>query len=96
MELARRQGTNRTGLQLRLNPTVLKQRLAKGTSGPVGASANPLRFVEFAVAGPVRDRDRGWVIELEDGRGAKLRVEVGGGAPPDLAELTQAFLREPR
>lgn len=96
-ELARRQGANRTGLQLGLNPTVLKQRLAalaKATSKVVGEAAKPVRFVEFAIAEPVHGG--GWVIEVEDGRGAKLRVEAPRGTRPDLAALTRAFLREPR
>lgn len=96
VELAQRQGVHRTVLALRLNAQALKARFEATRQRPAAVPTSPVRFVELAMAEPSLQAGGGWELELEDGRGAKLRVKVLCGAAPDLGELARAFLREPR
>ena len=95
-DLAERQGVHRTGLALGLNAQALRERVAAAGSRAAFGSPGAVKFVEVAATEAPRDFGAEWILELEDGRGAKLRVRAGAWAAPDLAALTRAFLRDER
>ena len=100
-------GLNQTARALRLNYDRLKKRVeqhavvavdGKKAKGSVKAkkavSTSTARFVELA---PVASAGCGeCCVELEDGRGAVMRVRIQGIGMPDLAMLTRAFLNGDR
>jgi hypothetical protein len=85
---ARESGVHATARRLRLNYYSLKQRVE--SAGRPGATGTPA-FVELvpAVLGPVGSAE--CLIELEDPRGATMRISLKGTEPPDLAALSRAF-----
>jgi hypothetical protein len=84
VELARRCGIHRTAQALRLNEQSLRRRVRGAEAGP-GRGFVELRPERLLGLG-------GWVVELENGRGARLRVEAPEGEVLDLAGLTRSFL----
>ena len=84
LEAARAHGLHQTARTLRLNHTALTQRLRAAGGPPARAT-----FVELLPAptagGPA------CTLELETARGAKLRIQLQGIAPPDLAALSRTF-----
>lgn len=83
--LAQTHGVSPVALALRLNYTALKQRtVAGGVRPPVGKALGG--FIEVPViASPGASP---WVVELEDGRGAKLTLRLA----PDLRGETTTLL----
>ena len=85
-ELACAHGVNRTARALRLDYYSLKKRVAAaarfGQRGP--------EFVEILAGGMAAPRSE-CVIEVEDPRGAKMRIHLQGGDLPDVAALTRVF-----
>lgn len=71
-------GLNRTASALRLDYYALKKRIAK----PSTASTE---FVELPT--PWLPGGSECVIEMEDGQGARLRVQIRGTTGPDLVPL---------
>ena len=55
------------------------------TVGPASAMA----FVELVPSGPTCSSE--CIVELEDLRGAKMRIQVKGAGVPDLAALSRSF-----
>lgn len=88
LEAARAHGLHQTARTLRLNHTALKQRL-RAAGGPAGRPPASATFVELMPAptlgGPA------CTLELETPRGAKLRIQLQGIAPPDLAALSRTL-----
>jgi len=105
VKMAKVYGLNQTARALRLNYDRLKKRVeqhavaavnGKKAKGSVEAkkAASPAKFVELA---PMAAAGCGeCYVELEDGRGAVMRVRIQGAAMPDLATLTRAFLNGDR
>lgn len=89
VERARESGVHATARRLRLNYYSLKERVE--SAGRPGA-AGPPAFVELV---PTGLRPAGGaaecLIELEDPRGATMRISLKGPEPPDLAALSRAF-----
>jgi len=85
-ELACAHGVHRTARALRLDYYSLKKRAAaaarSGQRGPV--------FVEILPGGMAAPRSE-CVIEVEDSRGAKMRIHLQGGDLPDVAALIGVF-----
>ncbi len=83
-------GVSRTANVLRVNYHALKKRLGRKTTAACGQEAEgEARFVElppFASAGSCH-----CLLELEDGGGAKMRVQLQCVGTPDLAALGRSF-----
>jgi hypothetical protein len=86
IEVARRDGVNRTAAALHLDGGKLKRRIvaADGITGKASASA----FVEFMA--PVVSGQAEYTIELE-GRNGRLRIHCKGATAANLAELSRAL-----
>jgi hypothetical protein len=91
VKLASRDGLSRTAGALKLDYNALKHRVEAGDAGPVSV---PGTFVELPpsplstppLSGPVE-----CVIELEDGCGARMRVQLRGCEVPDVVALGRSF-----
>lgn len=84
LEAARAHGLHQTARTLRLNQTALTQRLRAA-----GSPAARATFVELIPAPPAGGP--ACTLELETARGAKLRIQLQGIAPPDLATLSRTL-----
>ena len=89
-------GAYRVAAELHLDYAVLKGRaaLAGGKAGKAAATELTPRFVElFAPAGPttLATSNPECVVELDNARGAKMRVELNGKGLAGLAGLCSAF-----
>ena len=96
-EIAGRRGMNLVCRCLRLDSNSLKKWMGKGVSGPrarqVGrkrsAMTPPATFMELLR--PATSVAASCVVEVESQRGAKLRLELKGIQPSELAELIRVF-----
>lgn len=87
-EAAREHGVSKVAQALRLDYYGLKDRVesAAELSGPEPATGRG--FLEI----PLGARSAAeCVLQLEDGQGARLRVELKGAAPAELETLARAF-----
>ena len=82
-------GLHKTARALRLDYYALKKRVESASrqspSEPQGATA----FMEL-VGRPVAGASE-CVVELQNRRGAKMRIQLKGISPPDLAALSKSF-----
>jgi hypothetical protein len=83
VKLARQYGLYQTSRMLRLDYARLKAQVGPGDAGEVKKAP---AFVEFVATGSPE-----CVVELENARGKKMRIELRGVAAPDLAELSRMF-----
>lgn len=99
VDLASIHGISRTSQALRLDYYCLKKRLEAASPrtsarrSPAPRAASPVPFIELplqAAAGPA------CVIEVDDGRGATLRMELQGVAAGDLTGLVGSVWGERR
>jgi len=90
VKAARRFGLYPTSRALRLDYMVLKRRVEADTAG-LGPSARETApsFVELLPVGKGPRPE--CVVELEDPSGARLRIELNGITPSDLAALTRSL-----
>jgi hypothetical protein len=86
VEVARRDGVNRTAAALHLDGGKLKQRMTAG--GPAPDKTMPPAFVEMLVPHAVGVSE--CTIELE-GRKGKLRIHWKGATAADLAGVSRAL-----
>ena len=86
VEVARREGLNRTATLLRLEWNELKRRMT--TAVIVSRQAAPPAFIELIA--PLTESRQECMIELEGGRG-KMRIHLKGTTVPDLASLSRAL-----
>ena len=95
VEMARVHGLHRISKELRLDYSGLKRRL-EGAGGDVQPGKPAARFVEMfaAPASTVAGRHE-CVVELENARGAKMRVQLSGAGLAGLASVCSAFWRAP-
>ena len=89
--LAGRYGISRTAIALRINSSRLKRHLERRTAAvsdeaETTAAAGFVELTPFASGGSCE-----CLLELEDGGGAKMRVQLKGIAVPDLAAISQSF-----
>lgn len=96
VELAREHGVSKTAATLRLEYYALKKRMQAEAAD--GASVEPRHptFVELALgsaAGSTLESApaRGCVLELADGRGLKLRVELAAQSVAQLSGVVRAL-----
>lgn len=90
--MARQHGLHRIAQELRVNYHGLKKRLECADS-PARASGAEARFVELLVP-----RSAGMcecIVELENARGAKMRIQLKGNDLGGLASLSSAFWSAP-
>jgi hypothetical protein len=83
VKLARQYGLYQTSRVLRLDYARLKAQVGPGAVGEVKKAS---AFVEFVAAGSPE-----CVVELENARGKKMRIQFRGVGTPDLAELSRMF-----
>lgn len=86
VELARRDGVNRTAAALRLDGGKLKRRMMAASAVP--ETTKPPAFVEMMIPQTVGTPE--CTIELE-GRNGKLRIHWKGATAADLAGLSRAL-----
>ena len=86
VEVARKEGLNRTSTRLHVEWNELKRRMA--TAGTVSRQAAPPTFMELIA--PRTESRQECMIELEGGRG-KMRIHLKGTTAPDLASLSRAL-----
>lgn len=82
-------GISRTAQVLRLNPSRLKKRIAQKLAANVAELEGKPRFVELGPFSPTGSCE--CLLELEDGNGAKMRIELKGIAAPNLAALSRGL-----
>lgn len=88
VELARQHGVWPVARALNLDYSRLKRRVGAGAEG--GAMKAASAFVELIPQGAGHCA---CVVEMEDARGARMRIEVKGAAP-DMTALSRAFWSE--
>ena len=87
---ARDVGVNQTCKALRLDYYALKRRVVASTEMPsVKASSN---FVEFDSG--VAPLFTEWAVEMDNGRGGRMRVAARSVSGPDVVSLSQTFFGE--
>lgn len=86
VEVARKEGLNRTATRLRLEWNELKRRMT--TAEVVSRRYAPPAFMELIA--PRTESRQECMIELEGGRG-KMRIHLKGTSAPDLACLSRAL-----
>jgi hypothetical protein len=88
--LAKTHGVHRTAKALRLDYYALKKRVAQATGDalgvPVSQTPTFLEFLPQPAAGTCE-----CLLELQDGSGATMRVQLKGIGSPDLAALSRSF-----
>jgi hypothetical protein len=88
INVARREGVNRTAQQLHLDAGKLKRLLVAADSGQGKRQRQP-GFVELIAQVPVADP--GCVIEFETASGSKMRIHWKTTTPPDWTGLLRAW-----
>jgi hypothetical protein len=91
VELARAHGVNPIAETLRLNYYALKRRVKARLAVSTSRESSRPTFVELGLRPPLSPA--GWVLEVEDPRGTKLKIHSGGPGDLDPVALTEAFLR---
>jgi hypothetical protein len=86
VEVARRDGVNRTAAALHLDGGKLKRRMMAADA--VAGKMAPPAFVEFMSAATTGQAE--YTIELE-GRNGRLRIHCKGATAANLAELSRAL-----
>jgi hypothetical protein len=84
--LATAHGVSRTSMVLGLDYYALKKRVESATSTS-NSTASP--FVELSLPPSIAARE--CVIELEDIKGARMRVQLKGYDTPDVVALSRSF-----
>jgi hypothetical protein len=88
--MADRHGVSRTANVLRVNYHAIKKRLSRKTAAASKRAAEgEAQFVELTPFAPTGTCE--YLLELEDGGGAKMRVRLHGVGTPDLSALVQSF-----
>ena len=91
-KLAAEYGVHRTARALRLNGQALKKRIQSIDPGE-GPKTEPVSsFWELAPGSVASARE--CIVEMEDGRGARMRIEWKGGEVVDVAAVSRLFWSE--
>ena len=101
--LARAHGINRVCTALRLNYDALRRRV-QGPKAPARSLPPKPSFVEVRTPGwvgadlPARSAQAGpgWMAELEDARGRRMKLRLGQAKRADVLALVQAFWKAGR
>ena len=89
-ELARALGVGRVARALGVGYHPLKERV-QSSREPGHSAEKPVAFIELPVPAPMPRSE--WLVELEDGRGAKMTLRLGPGSGRDVLALAHAFWR---
>jgi len=91
VKMAARYGLHRTASALRLDYYALRKHVTENEVAHAEPSekGTAATFLELSPPAPSASCD--CTLELEDARGAKMRVQVKGIAMPDLAAISQSF-----
>ena len=89
VELSSDYSFNKISRALHLDYSVLKERILSMKSEELGVNEVEGGFVEVDLGGGVSTEE--WVFELEDGKGAKMRMRMKGGAGVDLIEIAKVL-----
>jgi len=89
VKAAVRYGLNPTSRALRLDYYALKKRVSSAAAGGGHEGEGVATFVELPA--PVSMGSCECIVELEDPRGAKMRVHLKGMPAPDLMALSRGF-----
>jgi len=92
--LARAHGINPVSTALRLNYDALRRRMG-GSKAPVRPLSQRTSFVEVRTPGWV-GAEPGWMAELEDARGRRMKLRLGQAKRADVLALVQAFWKAGR
>jgi hypothetical protein len=84
---AREVGVNQTSRALKLDYYDLKNRVL---ASPGGRSLETSGFLEFASSAATFLTE--WAVEMENGRGSRIRIGARGPSGPDVVGLCRAFL----
>ena len=82
VELSSDYSLNEISQTLHLNYSVLKERIVSMKTEKLGVEGAVGGFVEVDLGRRMSTEE--WVFELEDGKGAKMRMRMKGGAGVDL------------
>jgi hypothetical protein len=91
-EVGREHGVSKTALRLRLDYYALKERVESAPEERSAVGQPSVRgkgFVEIPLCAPPATPE--CVLEIEDGQGARLRVELKGAAVAELETLARTF-----
>lgn len=89
-ELARAFGVGRVARALGVGYHPLKER-AQSSPKPSRSTEKAAAFIELPVPAPMHPSE--WLVELEDGRGAKMTLRLAPGSGNEVLTLAQAFWR---
>ena len=89
--VAQQYGMNRTARALRLSYYSLKEHMS-GSRARERKRRGSTKFVELTPWSPARIPECS--VELEKGRGAKIKIQLHGSAVNELTSLTRLFWRE--
>ena len=77
---------NKISQTLHVNYSVLKERIVSMKTAELGVEGD---FVEVDLDRRMSTEE--WVFELEDGKGAKMRMRMKGGAGVDIIEIAKVL-----
>ena len=89
VELSSDYSLNKISQTLHLDYSVLRERILSMKSEELGVKGAVDGFVEVDLGGGGSTEE--WVFELEDGKGAKMRMRMKGGAGVDLIEIAKVL-----
>ncbi len=89
VELSSDYSLNEISQTLHLNYSVLKERILSMKSEELGVNEAEGGFVEVDLGRRMSTEE--WAFELEDGKGAKMRMRMKGGAGVDLIEIVKVL-----
>lgn len=89
VKMAETYGVNRAATALRLDYYALKKRVEAKAADDASREGTASPFLELAPLGPIRMGE--CTVELEDFKGATMRIQLRGYAAPDLVTLTRSF-----
>jgi len=90
VRLAREHGLNKTACTLGLKYDSLKKHLEAAAPGASGRGKTRPEFIEF-MPREMMPSSLECMIELEDGRGGKMRMQMKGVSMADLASLARGW-----
>ena len=89
VKMAETYGVNRTATALRLDYYTLKKRVEAKAANDTSPEGTASPFLEMPPFGPIGTGE--CTVELEDFKGATMRVHLRGYAAPDLTALARSF-----
>lgn len=92
VEISKERGVSSTSRALGLSYQSLKKRAEEASSMESGAKGGGTNFFELAPLPSIVGQE--CLIELEDGRGTRMKIQIKGVQSPDLVSLTRTLWRD--